>query len=152
MIKLVIISLFFNITLFSTIAFSLELTVEIKNTKQLDKKIMMELFLLTDNNPDNWNDIQLIEKKTVELYSELKFHQLEKGRYALRVFQDVNNNGVLDKSASEIPKEPIGFSANPSLFGGEPLPQDSAIELNRNTTIYINLKHRKVRKKRKKSF
>jgi hypothetical protein len=44
----------------------------------------------------------------------------------------------------------VGFSANPSLFGGEPSPEDSAIMLVSDMIVSISLKHRKVRKKRKK--
>lgn len=53
---------------------------------------------------------------------------LPPGRYAVQVFQDSNGNGQLDLSPRGIPLEPVGFSGNPSLFGGKPTPQDSLFE------------------------
>ena len=99
--------------------------------------------------------MQLTDKKVVELSLEAQgesqnivFSQLKSGRYSLRIFQDINNNGVLDKSSNDIPLEPVGFSGNPSLFGGEPSPEDSVLVLIKDQEITINLKHRKPRKKR----
>ncbi|MDP3365173.1 MAG: DUF2141 domain-containing protein, partial [Pseudomonas sp.] len=45
-----------------------------------------------------------------------------------QVFQDSNDNGQLDLSPRGIPLEPVGFSGNPSLFGGKPKPSDSLFE------------------------
>jgi len=116
---------------------------------------MMELFLLTDKASHSWDECEVIDKRVVELSIEMQgknqnivFSQLESGRYGLRVFQDINNNGSLDKSSNNIPLEPVGFSGNPSLFGGEPSPDDSSIELISDQDIVVNLKHRKPRKKR----
>lgn len=155
MIKRLIIIFFFSFCLLSKPSFSVELTVNIEKVKEFDKKIMIELFLLTETASQGWENLNLLDKQVVELNFENKtanqgiiYAQLESGKYSLRVFQDINNNGVLDKSPSNIPLEPVGFSGNPSLFGGEPSPQDSAIELISDKVIVINLKHRKPRKNR----
>ncbi|SEJ57999.1 Uncharacterized conserved protein, DUF2141 family [Cyclobacterium xiamenense] len=42
---------------------------------------------------------------------------VEKGKYAVSVFQDENANGELDQSWIGIPKEPIGFGNNYKPFG-----------------------------------
>ncbi len=48
----------------------------------------------------------------------LETESLDKGIYALVVFEDVNNNGLLDQNKLGIPKEPFGFSkAKLSIFG-----------------------------------
>lgn len=39
------------------------------------------------------------------------------GDYAVMVFQDLNNNQQLDSNMLGIPKEPYGFSNNPTLYG-----------------------------------
>ena len=153
MIRLSNIYYLFSLALFTTSSYSLELTVEIIKAKQFDKKIMIELFLLEDKKKQNWQNLQLIHKKVIQLSpenQEFKLSQLGEGTYALRVFQDTNSNGILDKSSNNIPLEPIGFSTNPSLFKGEPSPEDCAIELINDKHILINLKHRKQKKKRKK--
>jgi uncharacterized protein (DUF2141 family) len=155
MTKLLIITFFFSLSLFSKASLSLELTVKIQKIKEFDKKIMMEVFSLTDKESQRWEELQLTDKKVVELSLEAQgesqnivFSQLKSGRYSLRIFQDINNNGVLDKSSNDIPLEPVGFSGNPSLFGGEPSPEDSVLVLIKDQEITINLKHRKPRKKR----
>lgn len=58
----------------------------------------------------------------------LRLSDLPPGRYAVQVFQDSNDNGQLDLSPRGIPLEPVGFSGNPSLFGGKPKPSDSLFE------------------------
>lgn len=48
----------------------------------------------------------------------LETESLDKGIYALVVFEDVNNNGLLDQNKLGIPQEPFGFSkAKLSIFG-----------------------------------
>ncbi|AQZ36325.1 hypothetical protein BHQ29_19680 [Pseudomonas sp. LPH1] len=58
----------------------------------------------------------------------LRLSDLPPGRYAAQVFQDSNGNGQLDLSPRGIPLEPVGFSGNPSLFGGKPKPGESLFE------------------------
>lgn len=152
MTKLTIIVFLFSIALLSNPSFSLELTVNLAKVKAFDKKIMMELFLLTEQEDQHWSKLSLIEKRIIELNignQAVIFPTLQAGTYAIRIFQDSNNNGILDRSTSDIPLEPVGFSQNPSLFGGEPTPEDSALLLTNDQSITINLKHRKPKKKRK---
>lgn len=40
---------------------------------------------------------------------------LAPGKYALTVYQDVNNNGKMDKGMFGVPTEPYGFSGNPVI-------------------------------------
>lgn len=40
----------------------------------------------------------------------VQFEGLAAGRYAIRMFHDVNGNGELDKNLFGIPTEPVGFS------------------------------------------
>ena len=43
---------------------------------------------------------------------------IDKGTYALVVFEDLNNNGLLDQNKLGIPQEPFGFSkAKLGIFG-----------------------------------
>ena len=153
MTKLIIVALLFSVIFFSKPSFSLVLTVNLAKVKIHEQKIMMELYLLTETNQQVWSTLPLIEKKVIDLTIDNQtviFPTLAAGTYAIRVFQDTNNNGILDRSTSDIPLEPVGFSQNPSLFGGEPTPVDSAVILANDESITINLKHRKPRKKRKK--
>ena len=50
-----------------------------------------------------------------QLSNGVSFNNLEPGEYCVTIFQDLNNNGVLDKAMS-IPVEPYGLSNNPSAY------------------------------------
>ncbi len=153
MTKFIITILLFSIALYSNPSFSLALTVKVEKIKNIDPKIVMEVYLLTDTNSQDWQGLHLIDKKITESDTnnqDIIFTGLQEGNYAIRLFQDMNNNGMLDRSSNDIPLEPVGFSNNPSLFGGEPTPEDSAFVLIKDQSITINLKHRKPKKRRKK--
>ena len=153
MTKFIITILLFGIALYSNPSFSLALTVKVEKIKNIDPKIVMEVYLLTDTNSQDWQGLHLIDKKITESDTnnqDIIFAGLQKGTYAIRLFQDINSNDMLDRSSNDIPLEPVGFSNNPSLFGGEPTPEDSAFVLIKDQSITINLKHRKPKKRRKK--
>ncbi|MGV2872816.1 DUF2141 domain-containing protein [Colwellia sp. E150_009] len=153
MTKFIITILLFSIALYSNPSFSLALTVKVEKIKNIDPKIVMEVYLLTDTNSQDWQGLHLIDKKITESDTnnqDIIFTGLQEGNYAIRLFQDMNNNDMLDRSSNNIPLEPVGFSNNPSLFGGEPTPEDSAFVLIKDQSITINLKHRKPKKRRKK--
>ena len=77
----------------------------------------------------------------------LRLSDLPPGRYAIQVFQDSNGNGQLDLSPRGIPQEPVGFSGNPSLFGGKPKPSDSLFEHGTaDTQLHIRLHSPKAKK------
>jgi uncharacterized protein (DUF2141 family) len=49
------------------------------------------------------------------------------GKYAIAIYQDMNDNGVLDKNLFGKPKEPYGFSNNASGRLGPPSYDDAAV-------------------------
>lgn len=55
---------------------------------------------------------------------------LAPGKYAVTVYQDVNNNGKMDKGMFGMPKEPYGFSGNPVIAFKAPTFKDCAFEYN----------------------
>lgn len=57
------------------------------------------------------------------------FDSLPPGTYAVQAYQDVNNNGMLDKSWIGWPQEPYGFSNNAPVNAGPPSFKLAAIEL-----------------------
>jgi len=59
-------------------------------------------------------------KKVTEKEDVIVFKALPFGTYAVSVFQDINGNNSLDGNFLGIPKEPYGFSNNPSTMFGPP--------------------------------
>ena len=52
--------------------------------------------------------------------TEYMFAGIPYGRYAIKVYQDKDEDGKLDTGMFGMPKEPYGFSNNPKVSGGMP--------------------------------
>ena len=74
----------------------------------------------------------LQESQTYEI------HGLPKGKYAVVVYQDTNNDSKLDRWFGLLPKEPYGFSNNVGRFGPASF-NKAAINLYEDKTISIQL-------------
>ena len=64
---------------------------------------------------------------------------LEKGFYAVSIYQDENGNGKLDANFIGIPSEPYAFSNNARGKFGPPSFEDCRFELRESTEIIIQL-------------
>jgi uncharacterized protein (DUF2141 family) len=58
------------------------------------------------------------------------------GVYAVAVFQDLNENGKLDKNWMGVPTEPYGFSKDARGTFGPPSFSESSIEYNSKNTFF----------------
>ena len=83
-----------------------------------------------------FSKIVAVEDKTVSL----KIENIEKGNYAVSVYHDENNNGVLETGGVfGIPVEPYGFSNNPTMTFG-PSFKKSVFKMTSDKNISIKLK------------
>jgi uncharacterized protein (DUF2141 family) len=78
---------------------------------------------------------ETIDNQTVML--EIK--DLLAGKYAVKVFQDINNNTKLDTGMFGIPKEPWGLSNNVKATFGPPKFEEMLFDLKTNEEISIKL-------------
>ncbi len=86
--------------------------------------------------------IPLVAKQSTSIV----FDQVPFGRYAIAVFQDVNNNGKFDKNLWGIPTEPYGFSMNPKAKWKKPSYEESSFQINQfSHTLEIQIKYWKSR-------
>ena len=70
----------------------------------------------------------------------LKIENIEKGNYAVSVYHDENNNGILETGGVfGIPLEPYGFSNNPTMTFG-PSFKKSVFKIASDKNISIKLK------------
>lgn len=65
--------------------------------------------------------------------------QLEPGNYGIAIFQDLNKDRKLNTKAFGIPKEPFGFSNNPTLFMGAPRYKKVKFDIRENAPKKINI-------------
>lgn len=94
------------------------LTITVKNIKKIKGHVLVAVF---DHESKFLKDFSIAKRKKVNgQEATFVFEDLPKGTYAISVFQDVNNNDKLDTNFLGIPKEPYGFSNNPSTFFGPP--------------------------------
>ena len=88
-----------------------------------------------DFNGDSYRKTRIDVPATGEF--QVSFEGLPAGRYAVKVFQDLNANYKLDREG-QMPTEPFGFS-NIQLLMGPPSFGQCAFDLNASKSIAINL-------------
>ena len=117
---------------------SLTLTIEVasfENTKGVLR------VCVTDQKDDflkscAFSKIVTVEDDTVSL----KIENIEKGNYAVSVYHDENNSGILETGGVfGIPLEPYGFSNNPTMTFG-PSYKKSVFKMASDKNISIKLK------------
>jgi uncharacterized protein (DUF2141 family) len=86
------------------------LTVIVKNIRIGKGCVVVEVY----NSPQNFSNKKLLVSKTLKASSEsLEFvFSLPEGVYAVKVFQDINENKKCDMNLFHIPTEPYGLSNN----------------------------------------
>jgi uncharacterized protein (DUF2141 family) len=88
----------------------LEITLEGVQHKGM---LIVGLYKEKDGFPKKDKAYRILDYKPVgESTVVVKFSGLEKGTYAVALFQDLNNNGKLDKNFFGVPTEPYAFSNN----------------------------------------
>ncbi len=68
------------------------------------------------------------------------FKNIPHDSYAIAVFHDENNNGILDKNTLGIPLEPYGFSRNARARFSAPPFKDAQFELKGKQSIDISIR------------
>lgn len=85
------------------------LTVIIEGVKTGSGKVLLALF----DKPDNFPNGEFLRGEIAPADADgvpIEINDLAHGEYAITVYQDVNDNGELDKNFLGIPREPYGFS------------------------------------------
>ena len=117
---------------------SLTLTIEVasfENTKGVLR------VCVTDQKDDFLKSCAFSKVVTVEDDTvSLKIENIEKGNYAVSVYHDENNSGILETGGVfGIPLEPYGFSNNPNMTFG-PSYKKSVFKMTSDKNISIKLK------------
>ena len=100
------------------------LNIEILNVQKNQGKIVVEIY----KDEASWLESPF-RKATLSTdgVSKTASFNIPHGKYAISIYQDINENGKLDMNFLGIPKEPVGFGNNYRPFG-KPKFESASIE------------------------
>lgn len=130
-----------NLTAEHSIPATGQLTLKIDNVKHSKGKVWVGIY-------DSENNFLVKEKAIVEGFPVEKtgilmvnFTGLAYGDYAIALFHDVNNNGVMDRNFAGIPSEPFAFSKKPRSKFRLPKFEEIKFEFRQpNQTLFTKLR------------
>lgn len=117
------------------------LTVKVENLRNSKGVVQFALYNKDNSIPDeDYKKYYRLEKaKIVNGKSEITFKNLPKGKSAVNILHDENNNGKIDKGLL-LPKEGIGFSNYQSIgLRNRPNFSKASFELNADKTIDVTV-------------
>jgi len=117
------------------------LTVKVEKLRNSKGVVQFALYNKDGSIPDeDYKHYYRLEKaKIVNGKSEITFKNLPKGKYAVNILHDENNNGKIDKGLL-LPKEGIGFSNYQTIgLRNRPNFSKASFEINTDKTIYVTL-------------
>jgi uncharacterized protein (DUF2141 family) len=98
----------------------------VKVTIEKVKKETGKIYVSMANKANDFSK-QSVIKADSKNYNTV-FENVPPGVYSIQVCQDENSNGTLDKFMG-IPKEPVGFSKNPTMIFGAPSFEQSSFDV-----------------------
>ncbi|WP_053094208.1 DUF2141 domain-containing protein [Cellvibrio sp. pealriver] len=116
-----------------------ELVVNVGNIASTDGHLLVAVYNQQTHYDNNSQRVAVQKVKMTGDSMRVVLGDLPAGEYAVKLFQDENDNGSIDMNAMGIPTEPYGFSNNGGMFG-PPSFDDAKIQLNQPTEIEIQLR------------
>lgn len=117
------------------------LTVKVENLRNSKGVVQFALYNKDGSIPDeDYKNYYRLEKaKIVNGKSEITFKNLPKGKYAVNILHDENNNSKIDKGLI-LPKEGIGFSNYQTIgLRNRPNFSKASFELNADKTVEVKV-------------
>ena len=117
------------------------LTIEVENLRNSKGVLQVALYNKDGSIPDeDYRNYYRLEKAKIgNGKAEITFKNLPKGKYAVNILHDENNNGKIDKGLL-LPKEGIGFSNYQSIgLKNRPNFSKASFELNTDKTVEVKV-------------
>lgn len=124
----------------STPVRALDLTVKIENAASSTGAVNARLMKNSSEWPRGEGLQRLQMKPERDGGTVLVFRDVPPGQYAVAAFHDENGNGILDRNVVGIPLERYGFSNDARGTLGQPTFDETAVPLDRDTTITLKLR------------
>ncbi len=119
--------------------FAHELTLNVNNIKSIKGNLLVAVYDKEEHFNANTHWVAAKQVKVTATTMSLSFADLPAGNYAIKLFQDENENNQIDFEVSGIPKEPYGFSNNGVSYG-PPLFNEAKVVVDKATQIEIQLR------------
>ena len=116
---------------------SSDLTVNISGIESIKGSVYIAVFTDKDSFPVFGKQWRGESFSVTEKSMSYTFKNIPYDTYAIAVFHDENDNGVLDKNALGIPLEPYGFSRNARARFSAPPFEDAQFNLKGKQSIDI---------------
>lgn len=126
-------------TLFTLPTLAHELNVTVSNIKTTKGDLLVAVYGQEENYNTNTHWVAAKKVKISETSVTLAFPDLPAGNYAVKLFQDENENGQIDKNLIGIPTEPYGFSNNGGSYGPASF-EEAKVAVQETTNIEIQLR------------
>jgi uncharacterized protein (DUF2141 family) len=111
--------------------------VTIKKVKKETGKIYISMV----NKANDFKKVAIINADSKNY--NVVFDNIPAGTYMIQVCQDENSNGTLDKFMG-IPKEPVGFSQNPTMLFGAPSFEQSSFTVSNALVKNVSIKLKNI--------
>ena len=126
-----------SVLLITSHANAAELTVNVKKISTLKGHLMLAIYA-DETSYKQGKPAHSARVKVSKKQESFTFKELPDGEYAIKLFQDENDNNKFDMNMLGMPQENYGFSNNGGRFG-QPKYQEAKFNIKDNTTIDINL-------------
>ncbi len=118
--------------------FAHELTLNVSNIKTIKGDLLVAVYDKEEHYNANTHWVAVKKVKVVEAAMSLDFADLPSGDYAIKLFQDENENGQIDMNTMGIPTEPYGFSNNAGSSGTSSF-TEAKVVVDKATQVEIQL-------------
>lgn len=111
-----------------------DLAVTVGNTYEVLGDIRIAIYDSPDAFEADGPPVAAMVMRLSQPQARMTVGPLPQGRYAVRVFQDINRNGKIDRNMLGIPSEPFGFSNDAMGSMGPPSFDQAAVTVGEGTT------------------
>lgn len=115
-----------------------ELVVVVDNIKEVQGSLYVSLYNKEANFQTNENAVKREKVSVDKTTITLNLGDLPAGEYAVRAYQDVNDNGKIDFSSMGAPSEPFGTSSKSKEIA-PPKYSDAKFTLDKNLQVQVHL-------------
>jgi uncharacterized protein (DUF2141 family) len=126
-------------SLFSLNAHAHELTLEVDQITKTKGVVMIALYNSSDSYKSDTNVFKGQKIAVTKNTLAVNFGDIPAGDYAIKLYQDENENGVIDTNTIGIPTEGYGFSNNGGAMG-QPSFDEAKFSVTEKTAINIHLR------------